>query len=166
MQRFPRSYTRLSKQDLIAKLYAYTNVDEVFGCWVWNRCLNNMGYGKICVGNYAIELAHRVSYELHVGPIPANMFVLHKCDNPACCNPEHLFVGTQADNMRDASRKGRVSRKGLMGIEHGRAQLTEADVRHIRQSPISCGKLATRYGLSATQIYRIKKRQLWRHLED
>ena len=77
------------------------------GCWLWTASLNNKGYGELNVAGKA-RLAHRLSHELFIGPIPAGMSVCHKCDTPACVNPKHMFAGSHADNMRDALRKGRL----------------------------------------------------------
>ena len=77
------------------------------GCWLWDG-RDIKGYGAVSVANKS-KLAHRVSYEYHKGPIPDGMFVLHKCDMPLCINPEHLFLGTHAENMADMKRKGRGS---------------------------------------------------------
>ena len=77
------------------------------GCWKWIGATTSSGYGCIGLGRRRKLQAHRVSYELYVGEIPEGRMVLHRCDNPPCCNPDHLFIGTQTDNMRDAARKGR-----------------------------------------------------------
>src|SRR5688572_4014429 len=83
------------------------------GCWLWLAATNENGYGLLCTGSKASKrstLAHRVSFELHKGPIPPGLHVLHKCDQPACVNPEHLFAGTDLDNMDDMAAKGRARR--------------------------------------------------------
>ena len=77
------------------------------GCWIWTGSTSSWGYGKIGIAGKTIA-THRYSWELHNGSIPIGISVLHKCDTPACVNPNHLFLGTQQDNMADASRKGRL----------------------------------------------------------
>ncbi len=77
-------------------------------CWGWNASRNNKGYGVVGFPSKAGKVyAHRVSWEIHYWPIPDGLFVLHRCDNPICCNPRHLFLGTSADNVRDMIEKGR-----------------------------------------------------------
>lgn len=75
-------------------------------CWIWNKCTDDDGYGSIRIGNKTY-LSHRISFEITNGDIMPNKQVLHHCDNPPCCNPDHLFQGTHADNMRDMASKGR-----------------------------------------------------------
>lgn len=82
-------------------------------CWLWTAATDNHGYGQIMLGSYRSankrpHKAHRVAWELMRGPIPDGMLVCHRCDNPRCCNPSHLFLGDQRANMRDASDKGRI----------------------------------------------------------
>jgi len=84
---------------------SYTAVPES-GCWLWMGCCDKYGYGQISVKRKA-KAAHRVSWELHNGPIPKRLLVCHKCDVQSCVNPEHLFLGTQKDNIRDCISKGR-----------------------------------------------------------
>ena len=79
------------------------------GCWLWMDCAHEFGYGLLKIGGRKgpVVRAHRYAWELHNGPIPRGLFVCHRCDNPPCCNPAHLFLGTNADNVRDMRRKGR-----------------------------------------------------------
>jgi hypothetical protein len=82
-------------------------IDETTDCWEWQNATNNIGYGMFRWSTGKMRTAHRASYELYIGPIPANMLVCHKCDNPKCVNPEHLWVGTRKDNYDDMVSKGR-----------------------------------------------------------
>lgn len=77
------------------------------GCWIWTGHIRTNGYGAMSIKS-KLQYAHRISWELHNGPIPEGLFVLHKCDNPPCVNPDHLFIGTQKDNLQDAFKKGRL----------------------------------------------------------
>ena len=89
-------------------------------CWGWMGATDGRGYGAISgVGN-APKKAHRVSWEIHFGSIPAGMGVLHKCDNPKCSNPAHLFLGTQRDNCRDMASKGRINPRSFLNLQPGR----------------------------------------------
>lgn len=136
---------------------------ELGQCWVWTAFRNPAGYGHFRVGGRAgrHELAHRVALALALGRAPL-AHVLHKCDNPACVRPEHLFEGTNADNVRDAVEKGRNTR--LRGESNGRRRLSEVDVAAVRGSSESLRTLAARYGVSTTAIGKIRRGEAWRHV--
>ena len=129
-------------------------------CWLWTGCTRK-GYG-VLYANGRSQYAHRFSYELVHGPIPAGLLACHKCDNPACCNPKHICFGTIKDNTRDAASKRRMPR----GESHHNSKLTEKDVRQIRSDSLaglaSYSVLAKRYGVSKQLIYRIVKRKAWK----
>lgn len=132
-------------------------------CWVWKKPAPN-GYGYLSV-NLKAKQAHRISWEMANGAIPEKMHVLHKCDNRACVNPRHLFLGTNADNVQDKVSKGGQSR----GEQHGPSKLTEAQVRAIRILSDSGNyenkELALMFGISRGQISTIVNRKQWTHLK-
>lgn len=131
-------------------------------CWRWGGHLNK-GYGQIHNGIKAWK-AHRASYVINVGPIPDGMCVLHRCDNPECTNPRHLFLGTQLDNLKDMAAKKRGKNGNLKGSDVGNSKLTESDVLEIRQAQDSQSSLARRFGVGRSTIFRIRKEQAWRHI--
>jgi hypothetical protein len=91
------------------------------GCWSWTGGTNRNGYGTLHMGGHTIRKpwrAHRFSWVLHNGPIPDGLWVLHKCDNPPCCNPAHLFLGDRRANMLDAAAKGRICNVGRSRLTH------------------------------------------------
>ena len=134
-------------------------------CWNWMGYKQPNGYGQINIGVInRMRLAHRVAYELFIGPIPKGMQVCHKCDNKACVNPNHLFLGTQADNIADKVAKGRQVR----GERHGQAKLTWAKVREIRKlyQPYSHEfggtALGRRYGVDPKTILDTINEKCWK----
>lgn len=140
-------------------------------CWEWkagrNTKVKGRDYGIVRM-NGKRRKTHQVAYEIAIGKIPSGMFVCHKCDNPPCCNPKHLFAGTPKDNVEDCFRKGRAYRE--MGEDRYNARLTESDVnqiraRYIKRSFISGGRaLAKEFGVGATMIDAIVKGRKWKHL--
>lgn len=134
-------------------------------CVLWTGAVKRDGYGKACVEGRRSG-AHRVSYEASVGPIPNWMQVCHRCDVPACVNPDHLFLGTFADNMADKIAKGRQN--PCVGERSGKAKLSNADVAEIRRRLVGCARgtqsaLAREYGVNKTTINVIANGKARRH---
>lgn len=136
---------------------------EPDACWVWPGRPSAVGYG-VMGHHFQQYYAHRLSYEVHVGPIPAGLFVCHRCDNRICVNPAHLFLGTNADNMADKIAKGRHRHGETRGRAHPLAKLDEAKVRMIRSSSLSDERLAEQLGVASSLVYRVRKRQSWAHV--
>jgi hypothetical protein len=144
---------------------------ELGPCWVWTTSTNNKGYGQLAVGKVdgrkKMRLSHRISWELHHGPVPPGLQVLHRCDNPPCVRPDHLFLGTQAQNMADCSAKGRMGPRNLVGERNPAAKLREADVRVIRQRLANGERqtaIAADYGVHFSTIGLIARGQKWGHV--
>lgn len=157
----PREPLTKAFQDRILGLVEF---EPNSGCWLWVGYLDRKGYGQIQVGGYTKSLAHRAAWTAFCGPIPSGLFVCHRCDTPACVNPDHLFLGTPLDNTRDMDAKGRRRSVSRAGELHPQARLTEADVAEIRRlhGVIPQRKLGERFGVSPRQIHRILHGQSWR----
>lgn len=145
-------------------------------CWLWTGSRKgdaSGAYGLLAVGGHGHQKrlrAHRVAWELHHGPIPAGLHVCHRCDNPPCVNPAHLFLGSRRENMQDMVRKGRhrASFPRLIGADHSQAKLTDAQVLEMRarysRGGITQAELAAEYGVSSTHVSGILTRRFWPHL--
>nr|WP_087475466.1 HNH endonuclease signature motif containing protein [Nitrospira cf. moscoviensis SBR1015] len=160
------------------------------GCWLWTGGSSTRGYGQFRMLGRGWR-AHRAAWTIYRGPIPDGLHVLHKCDVTSCVNPDHLFLGTPLDNARDKESKGRGNQpRGLrngrytkpwatcrgdrhparinpeirQGEKNGRAKLTASDIIAIRTSPLGNRPLGRIYGVSHTNIRRIKIGKLWGHL--
>lgn len=137
---------------------------ELGACWEWKASLIN-GYGQVNWSGITAR-SHRFSWELHNGKIPNGLWVLHKCDNHACVNPDHLFLGTPKDNTNDMYKKGRE--KIVKGQAHYKAQLTDEEVIEIRRryaiGGITQQELSFEYGVWVRTITAIVQRKSWKHL--
>jgi hypothetical protein len=169
--------------------WAHVDVKAPDECWPWRDAKLEFGYGAVRYQKRNWK-AHRLAWALTHGSIPGKSWVLHRCDNPPCCNPAHLFLGTHEDNMADMASKGRhLSRTRTdylpsgddhharkrpevvaRGERNGNAKLTASDVRAIRaawdsgQSSISA--LARRYGMTPSPIANVAQRRSWRHVPE
>jgi hypothetical protein len=135
------------------------------GCLEWQGYKNSKGYGRTTISRKSYRV-HRVAWEIKYGPIPKGLDVLHRCDNPPCCDPEHLFLGTRADNAHDMIAKGRAMR----GERNNQAKLTETDVLEIRRIYVrgsrkfgSCA-LGHYFGVTNSTIGGIIRREYWTHV--
>lgn len=170
---------RISTDDFFGRVivnwWRYVRVDPD-SCWLWSGTRNNKGYGMLTIKRRPSKwnfLAHRISWEAFFGPIPTGMLVLHRCDTPLCVRPDHLFLGTHTDNMRDCHAKGRNGEKTkpghkARGARHPNSKLTEADVRVIRER-CAAGELhrevAKDFGVGRTTVTKIAARFIWAHVE-
>ena len=135
----------------------WSKVEKTDGCWGWQGQRNHKGYGEISINNRWFK-AHRYSWALHFGEIPAGRQVCHTCDNRACVRPDHLFVGTNSDNQRDAAKKGRAPS----------SKISAQDVRSIRgllDLRVRMSEIAFRFGVSVAAVQRIKSRKAYAYVE-
>jgi hypothetical protein len=133
------------------------------GCWLWMGSLNRQGYGHACWGGKR-QNASRLAMEMEVGPIPAGLHACHRCDNPPCVNPAHLFLGTPKENMQDRKRKGRNANQH--GENGPRAELAPAEVAEIRNMRLSghlLREIATTFDVSEATVSRIASRKTWKN---
>lgn len=156
-------YVRTKFRSIDERLLAKTVKTST--CWLWTGAKGVMGHGQIQSDRNEsptrrLLMTHRVSWELHNGPIPEGLCVLHKCDVPNCIRPSHLFLGTKAQNSADMTAKARQKR----GRDLPQAKLTERQVRAIRKSDATQKALASKYGVSQSLISNIKTGKYWKHL--
>ena len=154
----PRSRA-MAKVAPIDRLRMKSRVDPETGCAIFTGHIADTGYGLICIATKTLS-AHRLAWECARGPIPAGLSVLHCCDVPACVNPEHLFLGSQGDNMNDMSAKGRSCR----GEKNHRAKLTAAEVLAILADRRPHRIIGRDMDVTKTTVGDIKRGRIWRHV--
>lgn len=149
----------------------WAKVQKTDGCWLWTGAKRSgtHTYGVLRTGPRSggtDEVAHRVSWELHIGPIPPGLWVLHHCDNPPCVRPDHLYIGTASDNVADRQRRHR--HWSHAGEHHPFHKLTEQDIRSIRSARAEgqlLREIAARYNITIGAVANIAARRSWRHVE-
>lgn len=129
------------------------------GCWIWVGACTGNGYGSFWMSP-GYQAAHRVSFEMYNRALEGKEMVLHKCDTPLCVNPDHLFVGTHADNMADRQAKKRHA----FGGRNAGAKINESDAIDIRLSSLPTAVLMKKYGISKSTVCRIKAKKLWSYI--
>lgn len=132
-------------------------------CWYWTGSVNRLGYGIFVALNET--KAHRVAYKLFCGEIPEGLFVLHKCDTRCCVNPDHLMLGTQADNVKDMVSKGRAKQIPLYGEKNPQSKLTVSQVKEIRcrvKNGETQRSMCTIFGVSPMTISRLVRGETWK----
>lgn len=173
----------ISEQTLYARFTKKFLMDTKTGCWNWTASTINSGYGVIGTGPHKVETAHRVSWRIYRGPIPNDLWVLHKCDNRRCVNPDHLYLGTIRDNAQDVMRRGKpycfhlrshitpevdARRKAALprGAAHHRsgAVLSAEEVCAIRAAHGSQRAIASQFGITQQNVSKIRRGETWGHL--
>lgn len=150
--------------DFAAMLEAHSIPEPNSGCWLWLRSTNTSGYGAFRIGGGKKILAHRAAWIAANGEIPEGICILHRCDTPLCVNPNHLFAGTNTDNVADRVMKGRTS----CGQRHPRAKLTEGDVIRIfalHKDGATNQSIADSMGVVQSAVSEILTGRAWTHLK-
>lgn len=163
----PMSGILLPETD-VARFWSKVDVRSGDECWLWKAGTNLNGYGRFSIGGEDFR-AHRVSWLITTCTAPDGLGVLHACDTPACVRPDHLFIGSQEENIQDMDKKGRRVKKPCPGTANGRCRLSEEDVRLIRAASASGARtraIAKQFGIGRTQVQRIVARQSWTHIDD
>lgn len=164
-----RCFHRSVSKGLDEKLWSRVVKSDGDGCWEWQGHRTPFGHGQLTHRGVSLY-AHRVSWELLNGPIPDGASVCHRCDNPPCVRPSHLWLGSQRDNLRDMADKGRQGlhvdpSRATHGVEHHKAKLTPELVREIRSSSESIHALSRRMGVARPTIKAVLSGRTWRHVE-
>lgn len=146
---------------LVERWSAY--VQKCTGCWEWQGFRDTNGYGRLNIKNVPV-LAHRVAWEIFRGTITPEQHVLHRCDNPRCVRPEHLFLGDQAANNADKIAKKRQRYGVSRGEAHGCSKLISEQVKAIRAAAGTVSAIAREFHVSRTQVRDIRERRSWRHI--
>lgn len=158
----PKHLILLIKTHPLTEILSRYEIDKN-GCWNYTGYKDKNGYPKCSNRGVSDKLVHRISFEFYVSKLEEGLFVCHKCDNPSCINPNHLFAGTQQDNMDDMIKKGR----GLFGSKHQNSTLNEKDVLVIRKMRLKGEKIkhiASEFKVSRSTVYDVVNKRCWSHV--
>jgi hypothetical protein len=139
---------------------------DVSGCWLWTGAKSDDGYGVVSTKQHRLVKAHRLAWERAHGAVPRGLYVLHRCDVRLCVNPDHLFIGDHAANMRDAANKGRLNVQiratELREKRRANASLTVDQVMEIQRSRDTHAALGRRFGVTKGAIWQIRAGRTWK----
>lgn len=159
----PQQATNLHEQEIIDKFYSRIEFRDNSDCWWWTGPKTPSGYGCFAPKHKVMYSTHRLAWEINKGPIPTGMHICHICDNPPCVNPDHLFIGTNQDNVNDRVAKGRQQR----GQSHGQSILTEDHITQIRalvHYGVKQTTLARMFGVKRSTVNEAVLYHTWRHI--
>ncbi|MCA9073201.1 MAG: HNH endonuclease [Planctomycetaceae bacterium] len=147
-------------EEVIERFWSKVDKAGIGECWLWTDHVDKDGYGPFTVSKGNRYKSTRIAYFIHHGKDPGDLLICHKCNNPTCCNPHHLYAGTCKDNLSQASNESRMS----CGENHHKSKLSDGQVKQIRMSTESCVSLAKEFGVTNQTISNIKNNKTWRHL--
>lgn len=173
MVHFMKNYKPIKSDGISGRFWSKVNISEKKKCWNWKMGDTSknpaQNYGRIWIDGIAYR-AHRIAYKLFYNTDPGKMLVCHRCDNPRCCNPHHLFLGTHTDNQMDCEKKNRANKE--KGEDRYNAILSDDDVRFIRKNYAFRGiggmtgkELAKKFKIGRTMISAIVNRRRWKHVQ-
>ena len=160
---------KYTEQERLEAFWSHVKKGDPDQCWVWDGCKDGLGYGMFRLGGLGVVRCHRIAMMLFLDrELNRSEKVLHKCDNPSCCNPHHLYVGTQQDNVNDRESRGRSNRR--RGLQHGGSKATEQEVIKIRRlyygSRCRLREIAIDFpNLSMSCIWSIISGKTWSHID-
>ena len=160
---------KLNNVHLIQRMLIERSVVDDKGCWNWTWCKSSDGYGRVTI-DYKVTLAHRLSYRVFNGEFPDEMFICHHCDNPSCINPDHLFVGTMSDNMKDAYDKGILHpphqfKKGDPNVNRKLSNEQVKEIKRLMGLGYQQKQVAKIFNVSPTTVMRIVKKRMYKEIE-
>lgn len=161
-----KDFEKFVLEEFENRFWVRVKVGSESDCWEWTGHRHPKGYGAFKGPNGKLMKAHRIAYQMTKGNIPDGLLCMHSCDNPPCCNPAHLSVGTDSENMTQMHERGRANR--AVGSKHHNARLMEADVAAIKRR-LAVGEsqiaIANDYGLHRQTVHQIKSGRLWKHVQ-